>query len=56
VLTIVLTFENGSTERISKVTQWDLRSDGRLIAWNDDESTVVEREQVVSAVPGPLGA
>jgi hypothetical protein len=54
VLTIVVTFSNGSTEQIEGATQWDLYRDGHLIAWNDSDEVVAEREDVASAEPGPL--
>lgn len=46
MLTIVVTYKDGTTERIS-ATQWDLTRDGRLIAWNDEGDVVAERDNVV---------
>jgi hypothetical protein len=56
VLTIKLTFEDGSNEHLRGATQWDLHNDGHLIAWNDEDEVVAEREDVASALPGPLGS
>ena len=64
---IVVTYKDGSSERIVGATQWDVKSDGRLIAWDDSGDVwlltqALDRRVAVGAVSTlprtehPLGA
>ena len=50
MLTIVVMYKDGSSERIGGATRWDVKSDGHLIAWNDSGDVVAERQDVASAL------
>lgn len=54
MLTIVVTYKDGASERIKGATQWDVKNDGHLIAWNDSGDVVAEREDVATAQPTDL--
>jgi hypothetical protein len=50
MLRIVVTYNDGSSERIRGATQWDVKRDGHLIAWDDSGDVVAERQDVASAL------
>lgn len=48
--TIDVTYNDGSSERIQHVTDWDVHESGRLIMWNAAGDLVGERTDVATAV------
>ncbi|HET6561663.1 MAG TPA: hypothetical protein VFG72_07290 [Marmoricola sp.] len=50
MLTIVVTYTDGSSERIQGATDWDVTKDGHLTAWDDAGDVVAERDDVTTAL------